>query len=117
MRLKITNQELAQDLREILERMNNGGRHWIKGRWRKEIKGEMCYCIVGSINVQTKSTTRQRYLIEEIIATMKKDEVASSFVYRWGADRHNIMSFNDADETKWRDVKRVLSRTIKRLER
>lgn len=110
----------ADKLDEARERMNHGGKHWVKGALKRYVRKdhtpgetgfsskrqagpdfEAAYCSVGalqSVRAPGLSHSALGHVINE-----KKGET--------------IISFNDAKETRWADVSRMFRTAAGRLRR
>lgn len=117
---------------DAIDLMNSGGRHWIKGAWKKLLSKdkrknpdvpEFCFCCLGGIN----QAGRDRESMAGAVATAKK-AVASVIAgkpitrvqgeYSWYGDNSAtsiIMDKNDRPGTTWKMVRGYLMQARKDL--
>jgi len=113
---KYTPKEIAKGLELALSLMNDGGKHWIKGAWRKKnMKGELCFCTNGGIN----EAARRMGLPPSFAEAMKRELVRHGLGKRVGyyerTPSDQIMDWNDTGSTRWGDVRKAFTRGIKAL--
>lgn len=103
-------------LRTALNLMNNGGEHWVKGKFEYDLpSGEKAYCSVGALNKVIYYSGR---LAASSLETMKAFS-ALNFVLRkeYVSTPDYIIQFNDNPSTTWKDIKRVFEEAIEYLDR
>ena len=111
---QVSNSEVVSALRESRNKLNHGGRHWIKGalkRWvskdhspgarvfsptrKTETQSEAAFCAVGAINDTVEGPVR-------IAAKVALAEVT-------------IIRFNDGPKTTWPEVRTAFTKAARRL--
>lgn len=115
----------AEVVRAAQERMNDGGKHWIKGSFRRKLADESYgYCILGGVRAESKSSTKAaQEAAEEAILREIQGSGWGTEDRDWFTDRNvirpfrHIPEFNDHPETNWKHVKAVLSRAAENLEK
>lgn len=108
----------SEFLRECLKKMNNGGKHWIKGAYSQLDDGETRYCSVGAMKACNKFPSIPFAVYwdaqEELARVIKK-----KFRNRVRHEEENpsiIIAFNDHIDTVWEDICNVFKEAIKNLE-
>jgi hypothetical protein len=106
------NLRASQLLERALERMNEEGRHWVKGNYRRLLEnGEYGYCAIGSIDNDQKADGVASY---HAVRALNAARSGYSLDRATGA-RSLIVTWNDSTKTTWEDVKTVFTRAIKLL--
>lgn len=105
-----------QILRTALELMNNGGRHWIKGKYSKldQRSFEYSYCSMGAI-YQTIKKAPQTYTLYR-----SRDRALRALNYalhgKPSYSTTTIIQFNDDKRTTWEHVVDLFERAIRALD-
>lgn len=95
--------QLLFDLHELL---NHGGEHWIKGLYRKVVKGKgMCYCLEGGAMKVAGRSDKMFYRLFDLLAAAIRQETKNR--------HYSIVGFNDSLRTEWKDVENVIRQAIK----
>ena len=93
--------EVAAKLREALQAMNDGGRHWIKGALTGQAEdGSATYCSIGSVEATSEGTVGALALW--LLANVAGGDIAG---------------FNDHPTTTWENVEAVFGVAIMHAER
>lgn len=120
---------LIQYLREAIDLMNDGGRHWIQNSYvRPLVGGGTGYCAVGAIATTVGfRPDREAILIaltSELLITLGEEPrcswhftINSERQPRAQIDPSPIINFNDTRGRTWREVKSLFESTIERLEK
>lgn len=122
----------ARSLRSALARMNDSGRHWVKGAYQKQEDKELKFCSIGALRyAKLKDETMQA----ATIALADQIDPVSMAKHRAYVNASKISSgeswaryelfhraqdivirHNDAGGTRWTDIKRVFTGAAESLE-
>ncbi len=115
----MTKKEISRILREARDLMNDGGKHWIKGKLSRTSKGEKSYCAIGAVctvvgvrRSQTRISKEARPALLALAEEIWDDRAARGHsVWRY-TDDYNILS-TIYGSTTWKDIKRVFTKAAK----
>ena len=128
---KVPKEVLIEKLREAIDLMNDGGRHWIQRAYVRLVPGGgMGYCALGAIATTSKygdseeSAVVINALVSELLITLGREPritwqytQADHSTMRQVIDPMPILMFNDHEGRTWTEVKSLFESTIERLER
>lgn len=127
-------QRAIEILNEAREKMNDKGRHWIKGRFRgKNKKGEDSFCSIGalrSVSRKTKARKVATIALAELIDPKRMEarrEVLENFHGKkegreiesalYNEAESIIIRYNDGYRTRWSGVSSKFKKAAKTLEK
>lgn len=126
MDLTTPNREAIRLLREAQDLMNDKGRHWTKGTYRRhdDVADDPSYCAVGAL-VKVGAGDNPRLALEhgslkiaaEALSQVVRNQVDLSKhpeVTKWKAHDY-IVAFNDDSDRTWPDVRAAFQAAIRRL--
>ena len=114
---KVPRARVREILRSARDKMNDEGKHWIKGRLSRKKAVGMCYCSLGAINAVTPDRNERRAAKEALVALGLERSLPS--IEHSGRRRSEVeaivYTFNDSQRTSWRDVDRVFRKAVRAL--
>lgn len=113
---------VSEKLLEAREKMNNGGKHWVRGTLRRKNPStqEISYCSVGAIQAIPGDRATKNKLYRALNEALPKNFRATGFGSRppgIEACKSAIIHYNDHWDRKWGDISRVFRRAARLAER
>lgn len=113
----VSRDRVREILREARDKMNDNGKHWIRGDYFKRIRGRgNCYCSIGAIH----SVTRKKHEREAAYLALCERGVGSSTRNSYGTinpytAESNIIRWNDNFNRTWSDVNKAFRKAVRNL--
>lgn len=119
--MALTTTEVAEFARRAHELLNDGGSHWMKGRYvSRAVGGDIRYCLIGALRQSIFGTaegigvreddTRFRRVVAALVQAIEELYPGRGRVNNALTNTDRVITFNDYPDTTWDEVEAVLKR-------
>ena len=99
------------------DKMNDSGRHWVKGFYKTftkgKVEGEACYCAVGAIKASTRNKLLRESAYEDLIMFGGINSQLFSSVFH--DNERKIINWNDDWNRTWEEIDSAFRKAAKDL--